>query len=134
MQHYRQWISRQSWLIGLLFGSLLVMLLFPSHLHLHHQENTASGHGGHGHVVDRHFLTDIGSHGQTGSDSTPLKSGPGTLVKKFSDLSLDVALLMVLVLLLPLTGRTLNRARKWFTLRPPRYYSLSPPLRAPPQY
>ncbi|TDY02854.1 hypothetical protein [Thiohalophilus thiocyanatoxydans] len=131
MRHYRQWISRQSWLIGLLFGSLLMMLLFPSHLHLHHLDDAASEHG---HVVDRHFLTDIGSHGETGSDSTPLKSGPGTLVKKFSDLSLDVALLMVLVLLLPLTGRTLSRARKQFTLRPPRYYSLSPPLRAPPQY
>jgi len=108
--------------------------LFPSHLHLHHLDDASSGHGAHAHVVDRHFMTDIGSHAESDSGSTPVKSGPGTLVKKFSDLSLDVALLMVLVLLLPLTGMTLGRARKRFTIRPPRYYSISPPLRAPPQY
>lgn len=134
MQHCRTWVSHQYWLTGLLFGSLLVMLLFPSYLHLHQIEGLGAAHDTHTHKIDLHYLTDIGTHADTDSSSTPLKNGQDGMVKKFSDLSLDVALLMVLVLLLPLTGMTLSRARKRFTLRPPRYYSLSPPLRAPPQY
>lgn len=134
MQRCRRWVSRQYWLIGLLFSSLLVMLLFSSHFHLHHLDETGSEDGRHAHMVDVHFLTDVGTHADPDSGSIPLKNGPDSLVKKFSDLSLDVVLLVVLLLILPLTGIKISRDRKLFTVQPPRYYSLSPPLRAPPQH
>jgi hypothetical protein len=134
MSNCRTWFLRQKWLAGLLCCSVLAMLLFPSHLHLHHFDgidNSSQNH--HAHMIDLHFFNDLATHTNTDSDSTSLNNGPGGLVKKFSDFSLNVVLLVVFLLLLPLTGIKINWGRKNSSLQPTRYYTLFPPLRAPPQ-
>ena len=115
-----------------LIVTVLTLLLLPIHIHMHHNFESGSHDD---HIVDYHMImgdvedADHFSHG----DTHVLDTATDVMVKKTADNLFKVAVFVTLFLLVPL--QTFSYYQRYFYslhLRYQKFYSLSPPLRAPP--
>ena len=116
---------------GMLILALLVQMLLPLHFHMHHDAVPDI----YEHKIHAHTSMDY--HTDTVSESGvihEIKSMPDTLVKQIKDTGTASALFICLIFLLPVISAVVRSY--WPALNNQLfhyyYYSLSPPLRAPP--
>jgi hypothetical protein len=113
----------------LLLVTVFVLFVLPVHIHLHHDLNM-EGHGGH--VVDYHMILDDVDHLSQG-DLHVFETTADSIFKQSTDNLFKIVALAVLLLVMSLqTLLYYQRRYHPLNLNYQKYYSLSPPLRAPP--
>lgn len=116
----------------LLVVTILSLLIFPVQIHLHHEQGT---HGYHEHVIDYHMvLDDIDNieHIKYG-DAHVIETSSDFITKQALDNPFKFVALLVLFLIMPLQAFTYYQHHYHpIRLNYQKYYSFSPPLRAPP--
>ena len=112
----------------LLMMGIVVNLLSPAHLHLHHHHDSGEVHQSHS--VDLHLLGD-GHHDEHNTDVIDLNHQG--IAKKVSKVSLSLVLFMAFLMLVPLVrSHILIPAVSKIQDRLQPTFLISPPLRAPP--
>jgi len=116
----------------LLIATIFTLLLLPVQIHIHHDFESGSHDG---HAIDYHMMmddiedADYFSHG----DTHVIETTTDFMVKQTADNLFKITVFVILFLLVPL--QTFSYYLRYFHslhLRYQKYYSLSPPLRAPP--
>jgi len=120
----------QSKAIGwLLIAALFVLVVQPMHMHLEHNDDT-SAHG-HEHVIDLHFSADNVVSDDHKDAVFPVT--PEGMLKKSGDNPLLAVILICLSFLLLSVAYTSRQRLSIFHILPrSSWYSIAPPLRAPP--
>jgi disulfide bond formation protein DsbB len=117
-----------SWL---LMAALVLLTLQPIHVHVQHVDDPAASI--HHHAIDLHFSVDniVASDHQ---DAAVFQVTPDATVKQLGDNSLLAAMLISLLILFLSTapGRRQRLANSFLPPRSGGYFSIAPPLRAPP--
>ena len=128
--HFGQKNRSQVRFIGwLLITALFVLTVQPVHVHLEHKV-TASAQD-HEHVIDLHFSAD--NVASTDHKDTVFPVTHEGMLKKSGDNSMLVAILVCLLFLLPGVVYTgMQRFNIFRVLPRSGWYSIAPPLRAPP--
>lgn len=120
-------------LCSLVALALLVQLLFPLNFHMHHNADNSSQ--GHHHSIDFHAMNDgVANEHLADQDAVEININQDIFTKKDGDRGTGFLFLTFILMLLPVIVHIINRWRlagKTFFARYI-YYSLSPPLRAPP--
>lgn len=131
MFSWRSTVLRYQSISWLLVVAIIALTLLPTHLHLGHTDSHPSA--SHKHTTSLHIAIDNIADDHH-SDATVLSVTPDVLVKKVNDNPLlAAAILLVTLLLLAVTSRPLKYATNANRHRLSTFYSLTPPLRAPPQ-
>ncbi len=129
MSKLREMESPNRSITWLLVAAVLTAMVFPAHFHLRHVETARS----HTHKVDVHLAGDKANPGDH-EDATAFPVTPDTLVKQFNDHPFaKLVIVFVLLLLPPIGARVIRRNYPEITFHRTTYYSLCPPLRAPPR-
>jgi len=116
-----------SWLLA---AAILLLTVLPAHLHLHHVDTAANQ--SHEYVIDWHFIADdiATDHHE---NVTLLPAAPDGLIKKLGDHPLlATVLILLIVFVLPTAIRTLQLRLSNHHHVPASFYTIAPPLRAPP--
>ena len=130
MHDLRKLISSYKVICWALIASVLILVLFPSHMHLHHDQEVAPS--SHKHVVDVHVGIDIQDQAHHDGATVMDNNSSLMLTKKMNDNPIGMLLLVLVLLVLPIF-RIINRYRRFNTVSLfGSYYQISPPLRAPP--
>ena len=119
-------------IVWLLLITLSAILIYPVQIHLHHEQST---HGHHEHVVDYHMLMDGINDVQhiNHSDAHVIETSSNFITKQSSDNLFKLVTLIVLFLIIPLQAFSYYQHHYHpIRLNYQKYYSFSPPLRAPP--
>ncbi len=129
MHIWRKIISGHKTVSWLLLVALLGLMTLPTHMHLHHNEQSSSI--SHDHAIDLHVIyeqIDQGHH----DEAAVIDTITDFLIKHLNDSPL-VAFILVLFVLTAIAVRLIIRHRlvnhihfRYF------YYQFAPPLRAPP--
>lgn len=129
----RKWIRDNRATSCLLVAIVFLQLFAQAHLHLRHADDSQSS--GHEHVVDFHLLaTDHADNHDPHDNAHEIKSTPVIIVKKILDRDTVYILSACLLILLPILVQivSLQNPLRFYILKGPPFYHLSPPLRAPP--
>jgi CDP-diglyceride synthetase len=116
----------------LLMVTVLALLVLPIHIHLHHEHGM---HGHHEHVVDYHMVLDGNDDVEhiNHADAHVIETSSDFITKQSSDNLFKLAAVVVLFLIMSLQFFSyFQRRYQPVRLNYQKYYSLSPPLRAPP--
>ena len=145
MEYFRQ-INRQTLLILSLLILLSLLTVQGVNLHVHSLDHGHGDHQSHVHMIDEadghshlskaHFTHDTSHNDHHGGSISEIDISSDGVLKKASSSIFAIALIIFLLALLifaPSRQLIVGRwhERKLFSYR---YYSLSPPLRAPPQH
>ena len=120
----------QSKVIGwLLIAALFVLMVQPMHVHLEHKDDASAP--GHEHVIDLHFSADnITSDDHKDTVFPVTQEG---MLKQSGDNPLLAVILVCLSFLLLSVAHTSRQRLFVFRILPrSSWYSIAPPLRAPP--
>lgn len=121
--------SRVRFISWSLIAALFVLTAQPMHVHLEH--NDAVSEQDHEHVIDLHFSADNVTSAD--HDDTEFPLTPEGMLKKSGDNPLLAAILVCLLFLLLGVAHTSLQQLIIFRILPgPVWYSIAPPLRAPP--
>lgn len=113
----------------LLIAALFVLTVQPMHVHLEHDD--AASAQDHEHVIDLHFSADNVT--SVDHNDTVFPVTPEGMLKQSSDNPLLAAILICLsFLLLGVAYASRQRLFIFHILPRPGWYSIAPPLRAPP--
>ena len=126
MSRYQKSIS---WV---LIATVFALLLLPVQIHIHHDLESVSHDN---HTIDYHMMMDgvVGADHFSHGDTHIIETSTNYMVKQAADNLFKVVALVILFLLLPL--QTFSYRQRYFhslLFHYQKYYSLSPPLRAPP--
>jgi hypothetical protein len=116
----------------LLMVTVLALLVLPIHIHLHH-ENGMDGQ--HEHVVDYHMVLDSNDDVEhiNHDDAHVIETSSDFITKQSSDNLFKFAAVFVLFLIMSLQAFSYYQHHYHpIRLNYQKYYSLNPPLRAPP--
>jgi len=145
MEYFRQ-INRQTLLILSLLISLSLLSAQGVNLHVHSLDHGHDDHQGHAHAIDEadghshlskaHFTHDTSHDDHHNGVISEIDISSDGVLKKASSSIFAIALIVFLFALLVLTPSLQLIVGRWHErkLFSYRYYSLSPPLRAPPQH
>ncbi len=112
----------------LLVAVILSLIIFPSHMHLHHEESSVS----HKHAIDIHISMDQVDKSHH-DDATVIDTISDVLIKKLNDNPLAPFILLTFVLVLAIAMRVSRHHRQNYPVHFFKcFYHISPPLRAPP--
>jgi hypothetical protein len=131
--YLRKCINRYQGVCLLLVAALLLQILFPLHIHLHHASSSVTQESNH--VIHTHILSDgqIADHNTVDADHE-IKVTQDVVAKQDKN-SGNVFIFIACLLILLTTVITLVN-RLWMETRNfcirYHYYILAPPLRAPP--
>ena len=113
----------------LLIAALIVLTVQPMHVHLEHTDDASVQ--GHEHVIDLHFSADNVTSDHHNDAIFP--ATPEGMLKKFGDNPLLAVLFLCLsFLLLGVTSTSRQQLIVSHILPRSSWYSIAPPLRAPP--
>ena len=116
----------------LLIAAVFALTVQPVHVHLQHIDDASSPV--HEHAIDLHIAIDNiapGSH----EDGAVFPLTPDVMLKKIGDNPLLAAIIVCLtIFLLSVAYTDKQRPSIRFILLKPRWFSIAPPLRAPPRF
>ena len=147
MSAWRNTIFRYQSITWVLIATYFVLVLFPAHLHYHHEQDSGSAvhdHDSqavsvhaperHEHIVDLHFQSNSADDVHHAAAHV-FKASPNVVMQKSGNNPTPVLLALLMLFILPVFSRSTGREPGEGThLAFLAGYQLTPPLRAPPAF